>query len=84
MVSKVVQINGEAHPSKDEPNQSVITHLEKALERAKSGETHGIVLTEVYYDLGSSYLTAGYVTGYSAIGATQVALNSIMNCEVDG
>lgn len=80
-MGKVVQLNGESHPSKDEPNQSVITHLEKALERAKSGETHGVVLVEVYHDFATSYLTAGYVTGYSAIGATQVALNSIIQAD---
>jgi len=77
-VSNIVQLNGESHPSKDEPNQSVIAHLEKALERAKSGETHGVIMVEVYYDFATSYLTAGYVTGYSAIGATQVALNSLL------
>lgn len=83
-MGNIVQLNGEAHPSKDEPNQSVITHLEKALERAKSGEVHGVVLIETYHDFATSYLTAGYVTGYSTIGATQVALNNIMNCDIDG
>ena len=83
-MSNIVQLNGEAHPSKDEPNQTVINYLEKALERAKSGETHGVIMVEVYHDFSTSYLTAGYVTCRAAIGSTQVALNSIIQADLDG
>lgn len=78
MVGNIIQMNGEAHPSKDEPNQTVIMHLEKALERARCGETHGVVLIETHADLTASQNIIGYTGNYSAIGATQVAMNTLI------
>jgi hypothetical protein len=74
----IIQLNGDALPSKDKPEESVIKFLELALERARCGETHGVVLIETHADLTASQTIMGYTGNYSAIGATQVAMNTLI------
>jgi hypothetical protein len=74
----IIQLNGDALPSKDKPEEGVIQFLELALERARSGETHGVLLVETHADLTASQTIVGYTGNYSAIGATQVAMNTLI------
>lgn len=61
-----------------EPVESCVEALEAALERAKAGETVGVVIAEAHADRASSYRVAGLLGGYGTLGAVERAKADLM------
>ena len=61
---------------KPEPNREVVEELEAALERARSGETTGILLLEQDRD-GASYFTAGLRDRFNKLGILSHAMHKL-------
>lgn len=86
MDDKIVSINGDysGELKMGEPNEIVISHLEKLLEKAKSGAIQGIVTAQLYSDGTTSWGTHGFIGGHSLTGALSVALNDVIKGTVEG
>lgn len=60
-------------PPKRPVNQVLVAFLEEVLERTKSGEIQGVVISCMYNDLTADYLMVGRVGGHSMVGALHTA-----------
>lgn len=60
-------------------NEGVIMYLEAALERAKTGETTGVVLVEQGPTGGYQWSTAGVEDGVRAAGMLALAQNRVLD-----
>ena len=60
-----------------EPNESLISFLEDLLERARSGNSVGVIATELHNDRSASWHVVGQVGGFTMLGAATVALDEL-------
>ncbi|HBU55393.1 hypothetical protein [Sulfitobacter pontiacus] len=70
-------------PAMSEPNQNCIALLESVLNRARSGQTIGVVLVEQGADSHSTWDWGGLCGSFSMIGAMQVAQASLVADQVE-
>ena len=76
--TKVVSIKGEPLPEAGTPNEKLVERLEEALDRARLGQTAGIVLVEVSHRKDAQYAIYGhYLTAFSTMGALSAAQTEI-------
>lgn len=76
-MTKVIAIHG-GPTGQPEPNEKTIQVLESWLEMAKSGEIIGVAMAGLCADGYSRYSLAGFIGGYSMLGALDVAKAEIL------
>ncbi len=81
--SKIVSLGGAEFADSREPNSHLIEALEGALERARSGETIGCALVELYNDRAAGSRVAGRFGGYSMLGAMEMVRMDIIEANRD-
>lgn len=77
MTDVVPLFEGQAHTSQREPNALCISALERALEKARSGEIIGVGLVELYHDTSSNYALGGRVGSYTMLGAATMMVGRL-------
>lgn len=70
-------------PGPAEPNANCIEALEGALERARCGDTVGVLVIEQGSDNAGGWCCGGYVGSYSMLGAIQVAQQTLVADQID-
>jgi hypothetical protein len=68
----VVPFMGDGVPDTAEPLASVVEVAEWLLERAQAGEIQALGCVYMHANRTAGFRTAGYLGGYSIIGATDV------------
>jgi hypothetical protein len=69
--TKVVSLHGEALPTPGEPVADVVKLLDEVLERARSGETLGVVVVERHADESASSDRAGSIRYMNVLGVLE-------------
>lgn len=60
-----------------QPDEDTVQELEMLLSMAKSGEIQGIAFSLIHSDGSGSWGQAGFVVGYTTIGALAVLMNAL-------
>lgn len=82
--SKIVSLNGGPLPEPGQVNPRMVEVLEAALERAKAGNSAGIVLIEINHELSCRYWITGYsLATFPALGALAAVQHDLARDIVD-
>lgn len=79
----VVSLGGHGTVVVKEPNQIVISLLERMLQEARAGEIVGLACAYHGPDWCAGYSIAGYAGGYSMLGAMQCAVAELSDINRD-